>query len=142
MDKATQDEWVIEEDEAAHEALIIKKHQNTKEEEEAATAPADTHEIHIIRKNSILVSTYKKTTSYLNEELTLLFLFTILPYILGALISFLLIPLWAGVGFGTLLMATDFSDWSTHFIFWSVGYLALSFSSITFLLVRNHHSLN
>jgi len=146
MDKAEQNDWVIKEDEAALEEKVLQKHHAiVKVEETPDKIPDNTSDntkekiiidyppsSHHIKK--YIVSRANDTTSYISEEISFLLILIIVPYIIGAILLVLFIPILAGVNVGILLKATDLFDWSIHFLFWSVGYIVLSFLGILILL--------
>lgn len=112
--------------EAKHEKLLIDKKKKN-------------HIISIFNKKLSIINKTKELPSYLGEKITFFLLLIIFPYILGTFLFFILIPLLAGIDLNILFIAIDFFNWITHFLFWSIGYIILTFSGFSFLLYKARH---
>jgi len=88
--------------------------------------------IHTIRE-------MKETTSYMGEKITFFLLLIIFPYLLGTFLFFILMPLLAGIDLNILFLAIDFFDGVTHFIFWAIGYIILTFLGIFLILYKQRY---
>ena len=123
-DKKTKDTKVTSPSEVKHKkSLIDKKNKN--------------HIISIFDRKTSIVRKIKESPSYLGEKITFFILLIIFPYILGTFLFFILIPLLVGIDFKILFVAIDFFNWITHFLFWSIGYIILTFSGFSFLIYQS-----
>lgn len=134
MNDIKDQEWVIDEDELALENSIFKKHEGEYksrkivEQKEKVIFPS--------QQKPHLMNSPKAVPSLMVEKMTITLFLTLFPYLLGMVLFFIIIPLLFGVDFSVLFLATDFIDWLTHFIFWSIGYIILTFTGISFILSR------
>ena len=104
--------------------------------------PNEKNKKHIIstskRKISIIKET-KEITSNMGEKTIFFLLLIIFPYLLGLFLFFILVPIFSGLSFNILFVVIDFSDWATHFLFWSIGYVTLTFLGISLVLYKPRH---
>jgi len=101
--------------------------------------PNEKNKIHITstskRKLSIIKET-KEITSNMGEKTIFFLLLIIFPYLLGLFLFFILVPIFSGLSFNILFVVIDFFDWATHFLFWSIGYVTLTFLGISLVLYK------
>ncbi len=136
MDEMKDQEWVIEEDELALENSILQKHHHNikpkdeKKKEVQFTTPD---------KKISIRSEPEESPTYLGEKTIIFLLLIISPYLLGTFLFFLLIPLLTDIDIDILFLAIDFFDWVSYFLFWTIGYMVLTFSGFSFLVYKSRH---